>query len=279
MAAASDSRYPLLGKGFLLLYTIFAAFPLYWTLNTAIKPLDLIGTFPPTFVPTDPSFDSLIWVLQNSRAVGSITDSLVVAVGTTVLSVILGSMAGYAFSRYGDWIDPGENVSFWLLSTRMFPPIAVVLPMFFIFRRVGLQDTHLGLIVLYLTFNLPLTTWLMRDFFNKIPYSFEEAAYVDGYSQLQTFRKVVFPLVRPGLVATTMLSWVFAWNEFIFAFIVAGNNVSPYTTIIPTLILSNQIQWNRIMAMAVVVSLPPTLILIAFRENIVEGMTLGVTDI
>ena len=278
MAAADDSSFHLVGKGFLVLYSIFAAFPLYWTLNTALKPLDIIGTFPPTFVPTTPTFSAMSWVFENSRAVGAILDSLIVAVGTTVLSVVLGTMAGYAFSRYGEWIDPGQNVSFWLLSTRMFPPIAVVLPMFFIFGGLGLQDTHLGLIILYLTFNLPLTTWLMRDFFNKIPYSFEEAAYVDGYSQLAAFRKVVFPLVRSGLVATTMLSWVFAWNEFIFAFIVAGNDVSPYTTIIPTLILSNQIQWNKIMAMAVVVTLPPTLILIAFRKHIIEGMTLGVTE-
>jgi multiple sugar transport system permease protein len=161
----------------------------------------------------------------------------------------------------------------------MFPPIAIVLPMFFIFGWLNLQDTHMGLILLYLTFNLPLSTWLMRDFFDKIPHSFEEAAYVDGYSRLQAFWKVVLPLVRPGLIATTMLSWVFAWNEFIFALIITGNDVEPYTTIIPTLILSNQILWGRIMAMAVIVTLPPTLILIAFRKHIIEGMTLGITEV
>jgi multiple sugar transport system permease protein len=154
-----------------------------------------------------------------------------------------------------------------------------VLPIFFIYGRLGLQDTLIGLMLLYLTFNLPLTTWLMRDFFDKIPTSFEEAAFVDGYSRFETFRKVIFPLVRPGLVATMMLAWVFAWNEFLFAWIITGNNTSTYTTIIPTLIESNQIQWNNIMAMAVIVATPPTLILIAFRDNIIEGMTLGMTDI
>jgi multiple sugar transport system permease protein len=280
-SSGSDSRLdalPTVGKLFLLVYTLFAAFPLYWTINTAFKPLNQINTFPPTFVPTNPTLESITWVLTNSRAVGSILDSLIIATGTTVLSVLIGSLAGYAFSRYGKAVG-GEDVAFWLLSTRMFPPIAVVLPMFFIFGWFNLQDTHLGLILLYLTFNLPLTTWLMRDFFEKIPYSFEEAAYVDGYSPLRTFWKVVFPLVRPGLVATTMLSWVFAWNEFIFAFIITGNDVNPYPTIIPTLILSNQILWNQIMAMALVVAIPPTLILIVFRENIVEGMTLGVTEL
>lgn len=279
MAAADrTSAVSLLGKGFLLVYALFAAFPIYWTLNTALKPLGSINTFPPTLYPESLDLSSFTWVLMNSRAAGSIVDSLIIASGTTILSVLLGSLAGYAFSRYGDAVG-GEDVSFWLLSTRMFPPIAIVLPMFFVFGWFNLQDTHLGLIILYLTFNLPLTTWLMRDFFDKIPYSFEEAAYVDGYSPFAAFRKVVFPLVRPGLIATTMLAWVFAWNEFIFAFIIAGNDVAPYTTIIPTLVLSNQILWNRIMAMAVVVTIPPTLILIAFRKHIVEGMTLGVTEL
>ncbi len=277
--AASNRVTPTVGRAFLALYALFAAFPLYWTLNTALKPLELINTFPPTFYPKSPSLDAFAWVMTNSRAVSSIVDSLIIASGTTILSVVLGAMAGYAFSRHGDLIDPGENVSFWLLSTRMFPPIAIVLPMFFIFGWLNLQDTHLGLIILYLTFNLPLSTWLMRDFFDKIPHSYEEAAYVDGYSPLQTFRKVVFPLVRPGLIATTMLSWVFAWNEFIFALIITGNNVTPYTTIIPTLILSNQILWDQIMAMAVVVTVPPTLILIAFRKHIIEGMTLGMAEV
>ena len=269
---------PTVARLFLVVYALFAAFPLYWTLNTALKPLELINTFPPTFVPSDPTLEAFAWVVTNSRAVSSIIDSLIIATGTTVLSVVLGSMAGYAFSRYGKAVG-GENVSFWLLSTRMFPPIAIVLPMFFIFGWLNLQDTHMGLILLYLTFNLPLSTWLMRDFFDKIPHSFEEAAYVDGYSRLQAFWKVVLPLVRPGLIATTMLSWVFAWNEFIFALIITGNDVEPYTTIIPTLILSNQILWGRIMAMAVIVTLPPTLILIAFRKHIIEGMTLGITEV
>ena len=100
-----------------------------------------------------------------------------------------------------------------------------------------------------------------------------------GVSSPAIDRRVVFPLVRPGLIATTMLSWVFAWNEFIFALIITGNNVEPYPTIIPTLILSNQILWDQIMAMAVVVTIPPTLILIAFRKHIIEGMTLGVAEV
>jgi multiple sugar transport system permease protein len=278
MSTSRTNGFKWAGRGLLAIYTLFVAFPIYWTLNTAFKPLSQIGTFPPTLYPKGFQLDAFVWVLTNSRAIDAILNSLIIASGTTILSVILGSLAGYAFSRFS-WVDPGGHVSFWLLSTRMFPPVAVVLPIFFIYGRLGLQDTLIGLMLLYLTFNLPLTTWLMRDFFDKIPTSFEEAAFVDGYSRFETFRKVIFPLVRPGLVATMMLAWVFAWNEFLFAWIITGNNTSTYTTIIPTLIESNQIQWNNIMAMATVVATPPTLILIAFRDNIIEGMTLGMTDI
>lgn len=278
MSSAQKNRFAWVGKGFLFLYALFVLLPLYWMLNTMLKPLELIGTIPPTYFPTEVTFSAVIWVFTNSRATSAIANSFIIASGTTILSVILGSLAGYAFSRYESATDPGNHVSFWLLSTRMFPPIAIILPMFFIFAWLGLQDTRLGLIILYLTFNLPLTTWLMRDFFNKIPFSFEEAAYVDGYSRFATFRKVIFPLVQPGLVATTLLAWVFAWNEFIFAWIIAGNDISTYTTIIPTLITTNQIQWNKIMAMAFVVSIPPALILIFFRDRIIEGMTLGFSN-
>jgi len=278
MSTSRTNGFKWAGRALLVVYTLFVAFPIYWTLNTAFKPLSQIGTFPPTVYPKGFQLDAFVWVLSNSRAIDAILNSLIIATGTTILSVILGALAGYAFSRFS-WVDPGGHVSFWLLSTRMFPPVAVVLPIFFIYGRLGLQDTLFGLMLLYLTFNLPLTTWLMRDFFDKIPTSFEEAAFVDGYSRFQTFRKVIFPLVRPGLVATMMLAWVFAWNEFLFAWIITGNSTSTYTTIIPTLIESNQIQWNRIMAMAAVVATPPTLILIAFRDNIIEGMTLGMTDI
>jgi multiple sugar transport system permease protein len=279
MSSLRRDRFTWVGKGFLFLYALFGLIPLYWMVNTMLKPLELIGTVPPTYIPSEATLSAVMWVLTNSRATSAITNSLIIAAGTTVLSVILGSLAGYAFSRYEGAIDPGNHVSFWLLSTRMFPPVAIVVPMFFIFGWLGLQDTRLGLILLYLTFNLPLTTWLMRDFFNKIPFSFEEAAYIDGYSRFATFRKVIFPLVQPGLVATSLLAWVFAWNEFIFAWIIAGNSVSTYTTVIPTLITSNQIEWNRIMAMGFIVSIPPSLILIFFRDRIVEGMTLGFSEL
>jgi multiple sugar transport system permease protein len=278
VATKSTRSYTYLGWAVLGIFALFSAFPLYWTLNTALKPLELIGTTPPTLYPEGFQLNSITWVLSNARGYEAILDSLVIAAGTTILSMLLGTMAGYGLSRFGEKLA-GKHLAFWLLSTRMFPPIAVVLPIFFIWNRIGLSDTYLGLIVLYLTFNLPLTTWLMRDFFNKIPKTFEEAAYVDGFSRSRTFITVILPLVKPGLVATTLLAWVFAWNEFLFAFMISGENITPYTTTVTTLGRGNAILWNRMMAFAFIVTIPPLFILIKFRKNIIEGLSLGIADI
>jgi len=263
---------------FLLAFALFSLFPLYWMLNTALKPLELINTFPPTLWPEQVRLAAFEWVLTTRQGRQAILDSLVVATGSTVLSVLLGTLAGYGFSRFGDKVG-GENVAFWLLSTRMFPPIAIIIPIFFIWGALNLQDSFLGLILLYLTFNLPLTTWLMRDYFNKVPRSYEEMAYLNGYSIFGTFRRVALPLVGPGLVATTMLAWVFAWNEFLFALILSQTEVTPYTTVLRSMVQGNQILWNRIMAIAVLVTVPPALILLILRNYIIEGMTFGITDL
>ena len=278
MSTVSERSYTYISWGILGAFALFSLFPIYWTLNTALKPMTLVNTMPPTFYPEQLRLNAIIWVLSNARGYGAIIDSLIIAVGTTALSVFLGTLAGYGFSRFGDKLA-GKHVAFWLLSTRMFPPIAVVLPIFFIWDRVGLSDTYTGLIVLYLTFNLPLTTWLMRDFFDKVPKSFEEAAYVEGHSRLSTFVRVIVPLVKQGLVATTLLAWVFAWNEFLFAFMISGESITPYTTTVTTLGRGNAVLWNRMMAFAFVVTIPPLLILVTFRKNIIEGLSLGFTDL
>lgn len=274
----SKKGYKLVGKAVLAVYSLFALFPIYWMVNTSLKPLDKINTIPPTFLPEELTFAAFVWVFTSEQGQNAIIDSLIVTVGATVLSVVLGTLAAYAFSRDPERVG-GKDVAFWLLSTRMFPPIAIVLPVFFIWGWIGLRDTRLGLMILYLTFNLPLTTWLMRDYFNQIPRSYEEAAYINGYSKLEAFVKIVLPQARSGLVATTLLAWIFAWNEFLFAFVLSELNIATYPTVIPKLQVSYNVEWNRMMAFALIVTLPPTLILFKYREHILNGMSFGVADI
>lgn len=263
----------LVGRVFVGSMAIAIAFPLYWTLNTALKPGGLVNTFPPTFVPWRPQLDSFVWVLTNDRTRGAIVDSLVIAGGTTFISMGLGTVTGYGLSRLQD--HRGAAIAMAMLYPRALPPIAIVLPAFFLMGPLGLHDSHLGLILLYLSFDVPLATWLMRGYFARVPRRFEEAAMVHGHSQLGILRWVILPLVGPGFVATAVLVWIFAWNEFLFAVIFSGTDVVPY----PVIAAMMGTGWTGLAALAVVVTIPPTLVLVVLRRHVTEGLTLGLTRV
>jgi multiple sugar transport system permease protein len=257
----------------LLVYGLFVVFPFYWTLNTSLKPSAEALAQPPTLVPRDLTGESYAW-LTSAQALGSIVDSLVVTVAATILAVVIGAMAGYGFSRWPRETG-GEETAFFLLSTRIFPPVAVALPIYFVFDDVGLLDTYAGLVLLYLSFGIPLATWLMRSFFNDVPRSYEEAAYLDGYGRFEAFYKVTLPLVAPGIVATAILTALFSWNEFLFAIIIGGDSVKTYPALIPNLAVGFQIDWARITALSVAAMVPPIVAVIWLRNHLVRGMSLG----
>jgi multiple sugar transport system permease protein len=261
----------LVGRVFVALSTVAFAFPIYWTLNTALKPGALVNTFPPTLVPWPLQVDALVRVVTNDRIRGAVVDSLLVTGGTTALAMGIGTAAGYGLSRMR--ARTGQTVALALLVPRAVPQVALILPAFFILAWLGLDDSHLGLVILYLSFDVPLATWLMRGHFARVPRRFEEAAHVDGYSQVGTLRRVTLPLAWPGFAATTVLVWIFAWNEFLFAVILSGADVVPYT-VLASMMGNN---WTAVTALAVVVTLPPTLVLVTLRRHVVEGLTLGLT--
>jgi multiple sugar transport system permease protein len=257
----------------LILYGIFVIFPFYWTINTSLKPSQEALAQPPTLVPKDLTANSYSG-LTSGPPINSLTDSLVVTLGATALAVFFGAMAGYALSRWPRQTG-GDETAFYLLSTRIFPPVAVALPIYFAFDRFGLLDSYLGLILLYLSFGIPLATWLMRSFFNDVPRSYEDAAYLDGYGRLETFVRVTLPQVGPGIVATAILTALFSWNEFLFAVIIGGDHVRTYPALIPTLATGFQVDWSAITALSVAAMVPPVLAVIWLRRHLVRGMTMG----
>lgn len=263
----------LLGLG---TYAVFAAFPLYWAVITSFKTPAEVRSQPPTFLPENLTFSAYQWAFTGSRAFGALIDTVVVTSMATVAAVGLGTLAGYAFSRYGRQVG-GEGLAFWLLSTRIFPPIATALPLFFLYRTVGLLDTWLGLALAYFTFNVPLATWLMRSYFNDVPLSYEEAAYLDGYSRFRTFWKVVLPLVQPGIIATTILVGLFSWNEFLFALVLTGGEVQTVPILIPQLASGFETLWNQVMALSLIAMIPPILVVVFLRDRLMGGMSLGMT--
>jgi len=274
----SQKRFSLvrtLGIIFMLTYIIFIAFPIYWQLNTSFKEIGEVRKIPPTFFPKHFTLSPYVNVMSNPMARKSIYDSLIISITTTLLSVLIGSLAGYAFARYPKYAG-GENLSFWMLSVRMFPPIVFILPFFFIFNNLGLTDTYFSLIVMYFTFNLPLSVWLMMMFFGDVPRELEEAAYVDGYKPFKAFFKVTLPLVLPGMVSVIMLCWIFAWNEFLFANVLVGTRVKTFPLVIPTFASGSSILWNQVMAFTVIAMLPPIILFIFLRKYMIRGLSLGV---
>lgn len=259
---------------FVSVLIVLTLFPLYWTLNTSFKPADETVTAIPTFFPETFTITGYVDVLFANGALDNLINSLIVSGGSTLIAMLLGVPAGYAYARNPGRIG-GKNVAFWILSLRMFPPIAPILPLFFIFRQINLIDTFPAMLLLYLTFNVPLVVWLMRSFFQDVPQAVEEAALMDGYSRFQAFYKVALPLVMPGIVATTLLVWVFSWNEFQFALVFTRNAARTFPPLIPSLVGGHQTLWNQVAALSTLAMLPVIAISLLMQRRLIRGLTLG----
>ena len=258
------------------IWLVFTLFPFYFQIITSLKPVAEINRQFPTFWPETFRFQNYRGIFADPGSAKSLIDSIIVSSANTVLSLFLGTMAGYALAR---WVRGalGENLAFWILSNRMFPPVAIVVPMFFLFDATPWgTDSYFSLISLYLVFNLPLATWLMMVFFRDIPRELEEAAYLDGYTPLRAFFKVTLPLVYPGMISVAMLVWIFAWNEFLFANLLTGTTVKTFPVQIPTFTQGSQTLWNLVMAFSLVAMLPPVILFIVLRRYMVRGLSLGV---
>ncbi|MBX2999154.1 MAG: carbohydrate ABC transporter permease [Caldilineaceae bacterium] len=208
-----------------------------------------------------------------SPYVTRLRNSVIIAGTSTVLAVVLGLLAAYAFSRFK---VPGESdLLFFILSTRMLPPVVVTIPIFLMYRQIGLHDTHLGLILLYTVFNLSLSVWLLKGFIDEIPREYEEAAMVDGYTRLQAFRKVVLPQAVTGIAATTVFSLIFAWNEYAFALMLTTETARTAPPTIPTILGRGGIEWSAIAAGSLGFLIPVVIVTFALRQYLLRGVTFG----
>ena len=212
-------------------------------------------------------------IIGNSDFQKQITNSLIIASLSTVFSVGFGVLAAYAFSRYN---IPGEDdMLFFILSTRMLPPVVVTIPIFLMYRTIGLHDTHAGLILLYTVFNLSFSVWLMKGFIDEIPKEYEEAALVDGYTRLQAFRQIVLPQAATGIAATTVFSFIFAWNEYAFALILTADTARTAPPSIPSNIGVGGVEWAAIAAGSLAFLIPVIIVTFALRKHLLRGVTFG----
>jgi len=251
-------------------------FPVVWMFLTSFKSESEYFSYPPVFIPEDFSFrnyfNAMAFPPDGRGGLQGLRDSLIISLATALVSLLIGAPAAYSLARFK---TGGENLSFWILSTRMFPPVASALPLFLIFKQIRLLDTHMALIIANTIFNLPFVIWLLKGFFEDIPAGLEEAALIDGCSRLGAFVRVSLPLTTPGLVVTALFSFVFAWNEFMFALLLTRRSVRTLTIIVPSLVGGHEILWGEIAAIGTLAIIPGIALSVLLQRYLVRGLTLG----
>jgi multiple sugar transport system permease protein len=212
-------------------------------------------------------------IIGQSEYVNRLKNSLIIAVTSTVLSVGLGLLAAYAFSRFN---VPGEgDLLFFILSTRMLPPVVVTIPIFLMYRQLHLYDTYSGMILLYTAFNLSFSVWLLKGFIDEIPKEYEEAALVDGYTRLQAFIRIVIPEAMTGIAAATVFCFIFAWNEYAFALMLTSQKARTAPPHIPSMIGSGVVEWAAIAAGSLFFLIPVVIVTFTLRKYLLRGVTFG----
>jgi multiple sugar transport system permease protein len=275
MSRRLNWRYIPLG-----LWTLFVGLPLYWVAITAFKANGAVysGARWLPWVDFQPTLAAWTDILGGSNSVyGPLWHSLIIASVSTLIALFFGSLAGYGLARFqlkALWMR-NNDIAFWIVSQRIMPPVVVVLAFFILFKNLGLLDTLRGMIIVYTGFSLPLTTWFMESFFKQVPVDLEEAAYIDGAGRLTVFLRVALPLVTPGLIATFLLAFSFAWNEFLFAVMLTSDRA----TTLPIVIAVQQGQlgtsWWNICAISIISIIPMTFVAIFLQKRLVTGLLGG----
>lgn len=254
-----------------LVVMIFFVFPIYWLFAISFKTPEEIFHFPPVWYPKSIQFANY-WVLFKDGDALSVWNSFLLAGSSTIIAMILGTMCAYSLVRFK---TGGENFSVWIISQRLMPPIAIIFPIFLLYVFFGWVDSYGGLILLYTAFNLPYVIWMMRGYIEDIPLELEESALVDGCSRWAVLWKVVFPMARAGLFATAVFTFVFAWNEFIFALVLTRTEVTTYTVQVTHYFGGQSNFWAKIAAMSVLGTVPVFITVATLQRFLVRGISMG----
>lgn len=258
-------------KALVVILTIMLMLPFLWLLLMSFKTNEEVFAFPPRlfFTPTLDNYRGL-W---SSSFPKSFANSAVVSIASTALALLVGVPGAYALSRAT--MRSEKSISLMILASRMAPPIAFTIPYFLAYRWMDLLDTRLGLVIIYLTFNISLVVWLMRSFFDACPKSLEEAAWIDGASLWQTFVRIVLPIAAPGIAATAILCFLYSWNDFFFALILTRNHAMTAPVAVVNFMNYEGWEWGKIAAGGTMVMLPVLVASVMVRRFLIQGMTAG----
>ncbi len=258
-------------------------FPFYWLFTTSFKtPLNVSrGPVYIPFVDFQPTGEhwKYLFVDQQEVTFRHLRNSLIAASGSTVLCVLIGSMAGYGLSRFPYYIKRlgwrNDNIAFWIISQRFLPPALFVVPFLILYQALGLIDTYQGIIIIYTMFNLPFAIWIMRDFFNGLPIDLEDSARVDGANRWQAFLRIVLPLSAPGIVSVSIFTFVFAWNEYLFATMLTNFNAITMPVLIAGQNNTRGVEWWYISALTLTATIPVVVVGLLLERYITRGLVAG----
>lgn len=256
-----------------LLFIVAWVFPILWSVLNSFKTEQDILAYPPKlfFEPTLAAYRQVLFGAQS--ILPNVWSSLVISVGTTVITMALAIPAAYALARLQ---MPGKRgAGFYILSTQMLPPVGIIIPYFLVLRNIGWMDTYQGIIIIYLSFSLPFAIWLLVSYFEEIPFEMEEAAAVDGAGRLTTLWRIIIPQVKGGIAVTVVFVFLNAWNEFLFAVVLSGNTVRPVTIAMFNFVSVEQTLWAQLAAVSVIAMLPVVILGIIAQRHIVKGLTVG----
>ena len=256
----------------LALICLFCVFPFYWMVTTSLKTQAVALQSPPAwlFSPTLANYTEVLFV---DRVGVSLVNSIIVAVSTTVLAVGLGCPAAYALARFE--FRGKRDLWFWFITNRFVSPVVLAFPVFLISREVGLRDTHIALILMYLTFTLPIVIWICTDQFRSIPFELDEAAMLEGAGQWRIFRSICLPLAMPGVAVSGILSFIFSWNELLFAYILAPKNAKTAPAMAVTFMEGYDVPYGKIMATSTLIVIPVLIFALLASKHLVRGLTMG----
>jgi multiple sugar transport system permease protein len=257
----------------LVMASLFFLFPIFWIVVTAFKQPEDYFRFPPVWFPKRPTL--VHFVAVQTTGVGGYTalkNSFIINIASTFFSIAVGSMAAYAMARFK---TGGRNFSFWIISQRMLPPIAIIFPIFLMMRVFHWVDTYQGMILVYTAYNLPFVIWMLRSYFLEVPTEVEESALIDGCSRVGALFRVILPMALPGVIATAVLAYIFSWTEFLFALILSRTHVFTVPVALSTYFGSEAQFWGEVGVLSLLSIVPIFVMGLAVQKHFARGLTLG----
>ena len=271
--AAARKQGPLWGQiALLMVIMLVCVFPFYWMVTTSLKTQIVALEAPPVWI-FEPTLANYREALFEDGVLRTLVNSLVIAICTTALALVLGVPAAFALARFE--FRGKKDLWFWFITNRMISPIVLALPFFLIARNLGLLDKHITLILIYLTFNLPIVIWIVTDQFRGIPYDLDEAARLEGASQFRIMRSICLPLAMPGIAVSAIFSFIFSWNELMFGLILTRTEAKTAPAMAVSFMEGYNLPYGKIMATSTLIVIPVLIFALLASKQLVRGLTMG----